>query len=72
MGELVSFCEKNNKTLAQLSIKQFKKHCPAVEQDVYEYLGASNAVKRYVTVGSAGSKQSKIQLNYWQKLLAKR
>ncbi len=72
VGEMVADCEKNNKTLTQLSIKQFKKYCPAVEKDVYEHLGASNAVKRYVTVGSAGSKQSKIQVNYWQKLLAKR
>jgi len=72
VGELVADCEKNNKTLSQVSIKQFKKRCSAVEQDVYEHLGASNAVKRYVTVGSAGSKQAKIQINYWQKLLAER
>jgi len=72
VGELVADCEKNNKALAQLSIKQYKKYCPAVEKDVYEHLGSSKVVKRYVTAGSAGSKQSKIQINYWQKLLAKR
>jgi len=72
VGELVADCEKNNKTLTQLSIKQFKKYCPAVQKDVYEHLGASKVVKRYVTAGSAGSEQSKIQINYWKKLLAKR
>jgi len=72
VGELVAFCEKNNKSLKQLSIEQLKKYCPAVEKDVYEHLGAINAVKRYVTIGSAGSKQAKIQINYWQKLLAER
>lgn len=72
VGKLVADCEKSNKKLSQLSIEQFKRCCPAIEQDVYEYLGASNVVKKYTTFGSAGPGQAQVQIDYWQRLLAER
>ena len=58
--------------LANLELSDFKKYSPAIEQDVYKSLGAANVVAKYITDGSAGSKQAKVQIAYWQKQLSKR
>ena len=72
VGSLVAYCEKANKKLSDLDLDEFKKHSPAVEEDVYESLGAANVVAKYVTDGAAGPKQAKEQIAYWNKQLAKR
>jgi argininosuccinate lyase len=72
VARLVSFCEKNGKKLAQLNLAQFKKYCPAIEQDVYRFLDAENVVKKYATVGAAGSKQARKQIAFWKNQLSKR
>ena len=72
VGLLVAYCEKANKKLADLSLDEFRQHCPAVETDVYENLGAANVVNRYATEGAAGRQQAKRQVEYWNKQLGKR
>ena len=72
VGSLVTSCEKTNKKLADLSLDEFKKHSPVVEEDVYESLGPAKVVAKYVTDGAAGPKQAKEQIVYWNKQLAKR
>jgi argininosuccinate lyase len=72
VGSLVADCEKQNKKFAQLSLEEFKKYCPRVEQDVYEHLGAKNVVCRYVTEGAAGPRQANRQIAYWNEQLAQR
>jgi len=72
VGLLVAHCEKHSMKLADIELSDFKKYSPAVEPDVYKSLGAANVVARYVTEGSAGPKQAKEQIGYWQKQLAKR
>jgi len=70
VGSLVTSCEKTNKKLADLSLDEFKKHSPVVEEDVYESLGPANVVAKYVTDGAAGPKQAKEQIAYWNRQLA--
>jgi len=70
VGSLVAYCEKASKKLADLSLDEFKKYSPLIESDVYEYLGAKNVVNKYVTEGSAGPRQAKEQIAYWNKQLA--
>ena len=72
VGTLVVLCEKENKRLSDLSIEILKKHCASIENDVYEYIGASNVVKKYATAGAAGFSQSKEQIEFWQGRLRKR
>jgi argininosuccinate lyase len=72
VARLVSFCEKNRKKLAHLDLSEFKRYCPAIERDVYRYLGAENVVKRYATSGAAGVKQAGEQIAFWKKQLSKR
>ena len=72
VGSLVADCEKQNKRLAQLSVDEFKKYCPRVEPDVYEFLGAEKVVCQYVTEGAAGPRQANRQMAYWNEQLAQR
>ena len=72
VGRIVSDCHKKNKKLAQLNLKELKRYCSAVKNDVYKYLGASNVVRKYVTLGSAGTNESKKQIRFWLKKLGRR
>ena len=72
VGTLVAYCEKENKKLVDLSLDELKRHCTVIETDVYESLGATNVVSKYVTEGSAGFEQAKEQIAYWNKQLAQR
>ena len=71
VGSLVASCEKANKKLADLSLDEFKKYSPLIEEDVYESIGAANVVAKYATEGAAGPIQAKEQIAYWKKQLAK-
>lgn len=72
VGQLVAQCEKNNKPLSELSLKEFKSACDVIDKDVYDCLGAEKVAGRYVTQGSAGIEQSKQQIEFWKKELASR
>ena len=72
VGTLVSQCEKQNKKLAEVALDEFKQHCGAIGEDVYEYLGAGKVASKYVTEGAAGTKQAKEQIAYWNKRLGER
>jgi argininosuccinate lyase len=72
VGSLVADCEKNNKTLAGLALDEFQKYSNLIESNVYENLGAVNVAGKYVTEGSAGPKQAKEQIEYWNRQLEKR
>jgi argininosuccinate lyase len=72
VGSLVAHCEQQNKNLADLSLEELQKYSASVEKDVYENLGASGVVDKYVTAGSAGPKQAKEQIAYWNNHLGQR
>jgi argininosuccinate lyase len=72
VGSLVAYCEKQEINLADLKLVELKKYSPEIKADVYKSLGAANVVAKYVTIGSAGPKQAKEQIAYWQKQLSKR
>ncbi|RPJ37289.1 MAG: argininosuccinate lyase [Planctomycetaceae bacterium] len=70
VGTLVARCEKENKSLAELSLDQLKEYSPAINADVYDYLGARNVVRRYVSAGAGGPEQVRQQIEFWKKHLA--
>ncbi|MFH1719817.1 MAG: argininosuccinate lyase [Planctomycetota bacterium] len=72
VGSLVADCEKQNKKLAERSFEELQNFSAAIEADVYEHLGAANVAGKYVTEGSAGPKQAKEQIAYWNKQLGQR
>jgi argininosuccinate lyase len=69
---LVSACEKQNKSLTQLTLDEFKQYSSAIEEDVYDDLGAANVARQYSTEGAGGTKQAKKQVEFWEKYLHKR
>jgi len=72
VGTLVAECEKANKKLAGLGLDEFKRHCGAVEADVYERIGAAKAAGKYASEGAAGTRQAKEQIAYWSRQLGER
>ena len=72
VGSLVAYCEEQNKKLAELSLDELQKYSASIETDVYENLGAAGVADKYVTEGSAGPKQAKEQIEYWNKQLGQR
>jgi len=72
VGSLVAYCEEQNKKLAELSLDDLQKYSASIETDVYENLGAVGVADKYVTAGSAGPKQAKEQIAYWNKQLGQR
>jgi argininosuccinate lyase len=72
VGSLVAYCEEQNKKLAELSLDELQKHSVSIETDVYGNLGAGSVADKYVTEGSAGPKQAKEQIAYWNKQLGQR
>jgi len=68
VGSLVADCEKQQKKLAELALDEFQKYSASIEADVYESLGAVNVAGK----GSAGPKQAKEQIEYWNRQLGQR
>lgn len=72
VGELVARCEKQNKQLSEVSLKDFKSACGKIDKDVYEKLTAVKVAGNYVTDGSAGTKQAEQQVKFWKRELSAR
>lgn len=74
VGSLVRHCiEKSIVKLADLTVEQMRQisKCDIIAQDVYDWLGAENVVKRYQTTGNAGLSGYRAQLEQWKQRLAK-
>ncbi len=69
VGTLVSECEREDFTLSEIPLEQFRKVCDKIDKDVYEHLGAEKVVAAYAVEGSAGVKQLHEQLAFWQQEL---
>ena len=72
VGCMVTYCENRGMKLTDMELDDLKKYSPVIERDVYRFLGAASVVARYVTDGSAGTKQAKQRIAFWKKQLAKR
>jgi argininosuccinate lyase len=76
VGSLVHHCLDNKiPKLADLSVQQMNQiiaehdHSGAIAEDVYDWLGAENVVKRYQTYGNAGVSGFGEQLEMWRERL---
>ncbi len=70
VGKIVSYCEKNNKKLFELTLDEFRQFEENIELDVYDVLKAEKLIGMYSSYGSAGKKSLKHQLGYWKRKLA--
>lgn len=67
VGKLVATCESRGCRLADLSLSELQEVSPAVQQDIYNVLGAENAAKALVTFGSGGTGPVREQLAVWKR-----
>jgi argininosuccinate lyase len=56
-GKIVRYCLKKGKTLAGLSLKEFKKFSKVIEKDVFSYLTVQASVNRKNSYGGTAKRQ---------------
>jgi len=71
VGSLVAKCEKENKSLSEIDIDEFRKHSQVIGADVYQCLGSRNVANAYATASAASPAQMAEQIKYWKKQLDK-
>lgn len=69
VGKLVSLCESRSIRLADLSLEELQQACPDIEEDIYQVLGARNAMAALCSFGSGGEKPVQEQTAYWKEKL---
>jgi len=69
VGRLVSRCEAEGISLAQMPLAELQGECKKIDADVYDSLGAAHVVAGYATYGAAGKQQLAEQLTFWHKTL---
>ena len=52
--------------LQKLTLEEMRAECEAIEEDVFEWLGPENVVKRYQSAGNAGVSGFEAQLKAWK------
>jgi len=66
VGQLVSKCENAGCRLKDLSLEDLQQVCDLIEADVYDVLGAENAMKALQSFGSGGEARVAERIAYWQ------
>ncbi|XP_051145676.1 argininosuccinate lyase, chloroplastic isoform X2 [Andrographis paniculata] len=65
VGKSVALCVSRNCQLKDLSLPDLKAVSPEFEEDVYEFLGVENSIKKFTSYGSTGSECVAEQIHYW-------
>ena len=66
---IVLDAEKNNQTLFDWTLDDFKRHHPLFEKDILQYILLENAIERKLTEGSTSTKSVKKQLQKAKRVL---
>jgi argininosuccinate lyase len=69
VGRLVAQCESDGCRLAELTLEQLQAANPAIQSDVYQILGAENAMAALCTFGSGGRTAVLDQIERWKSRL---
>jgi argininosuccinate lyase len=70
VGELVKYCEDNDKTFVNLSLKELKTIHPVFNESALECLNLETALSRKITSGSPNPQMVKEQIQLWNKRLS--
>jgi argininosuccinate lyase len=70
VGKLVRRCEQQGCRLAQLALEDLRAEQPKIDPDVFDVLGAANAVRAFTSLGSTAPAEVQKQLDSWQQRLA--
>jgi argininosuccinate lyase len=69
VGNLVREAGERGASLAELSLEEFRRVCPDLDEGVQGVLGAAQAVQAFVSHGSTSPQQVREQLRLWKKSL---
>ncbi|QDU10516.1 argininosuccinate lyase [Gimesia aquarii] len=69
VGKLVALCESRQSRLVDLSLEELQQACPQIEDDIYQILGARNAMAALCSFGSGGEEPVNEQWQYWKEKL---
>ncbi|MBL8816133.1 MAG: argininosuccinate lyase [Planctomyces sp.] len=69
VGQLVAKCDAAGCRLADLSLVELQAACSCISDDVYQILGARNAMKALCSYGSGGEASVSARLDEWRKRL---
>lgn len=65
VGRSVALCVSRKCELSDLTLDELRGISPEFEEDVYEFLGVENSVKKFCSYGSTGSECVRDQINFW-------
>ncbi|XP_021903572.1 argininosuccinate lyase, chloroplastic [Carica papaya] len=65
VGRSVALCVSKSCQLQDLTLDEMRTLSPVFDEDVYEFIGVENAIKKFSSYGSTGSTCVADQLNYW-------
>lgn len=65
VGRSVALCVSKNSQLQDLSLDELNSISPVFDDDVYEFLGVENSVKKFSSYGSTGLDCVASQLDFW-------
>ena len=69
VGKLVALCESRPCRLADLTLEELQQACPQIENDIFQVLGARNAMAVLCSFGSGGEAPVMEQWKYWKEKL---
>ncbi|XP_031488471.1 argininosuccinate lyase, chloroplastic [Nymphaea colorata] len=65
VGRTVGYAVFKGCELSQLTLQELKSINPVFEEDVYEFLGVENCIKKFTSYGSTGMVCVAEQMSYW-------
>ncbi|MDW7999034.1 MAG: argininosuccinate lyase, partial [Thermodesulfovibrio sp.] len=68
-GKIVLYCIEKEKTLTELSIKEFKRFSDKIEKDVYTILNPEGSIEAKASYGSTAKRSVKEQIKLLRKSL---
>tara|TARA_B100000029_G_scaffold191601_2_gene189516 strand:- start:42094 stop:43476 length:1383 start_codon:yes stop_codon:yes gene_type:complete len=70
-GKIVSYCEKRNLKLTEVSLQDFKKFSKLIEQDIYKFISINSSVESKKSYGGTSKSNVRKMISQSKKLLSK-
>ena len=71
VGEIVAYAIREEKTLEQLTLEEYRQFSPLFEEDVYEAIDMKNCVAKRISAGGTSPEQVKKQVAWAREQMAK-
>ena len=63
-GEIVSWCEENDKVLSQVPLSIYKEYSPLFEEDLYKEIDLTTCVEKRISYGGTSKESVEEQIDY--------